>query len=484
MTKRAIGIDIGATEFRAVQMVRDGDRFAVEKVFIAPMRRSTDRLSDILRDLGTRHGFDWQADVAVAMTPAEVFYREITVEPEDLERIGQGDLTPLAESLPVPTDQAIAQICRHRPVQDGRQSILVAATTRAALDTLLQTLVHTQPKLVDAEAFALCSAVTANHPGAAGGRAVVVSPRGDHLILTVLDEGLALFVRSMPCTSVADHEVPTLLADAVRATYQKVFGCPINGDGAVYVVTGRTADPNGVETLQHILGCPVTAVDPFARVAGPDDRDDLAEIVLAEGLAIRALASRQTCGVDFLAIGGQGHRAKANLRRELILCVTLACAIGMVWLIGVWTQASSLESQYGRIKGQMADLFHKTLPDEKQIVSPLAQVQQRLDRIQRDYRSMADLQGTASVTILDRLGASREGVADVVIQDLLITADHVRVQGVCRSFEQVYQWQRRLEAVPGFKKVRVEQPSQDGQKGQVSFTMSISLIQEADHDRS
>jgi Tfp pilus assembly protein PilN len=230
----------------------------------------------------------------------------------------------------------------------------------------------------------------------------------------------------------------------------------------------------------------VTAVDPFAQVAGPEDREGLGEIVLAEGLAIRALAVRQTCGVDFLTIGGAGGRSKADLRRELVLCATLIGAIGMVWLIGTWTQASSLESQYQRIKGQMTDLFRKAVPDEKQIVSPLAQVQQRLDRVQRDYRSVADLQraDVGVLAVLDRLGASREGLADVMIQDLLITADHVKVQGSCRSFEQVYQWQHRLEAVPGFDKVRVEQPSHDAQKGQVSFTMSIDLIQEGGHDRS
>ena len=180
---------------------------------------------------------------------------------------------------------------------------------------------------------------------------------------------------------------PGLVADSIGVTFQKVFGCPIAGAGAVYLATRQGSAEALAKTLQQALGCPVTAVDPFARIAAPADQTRPGEILIAEGLAIRALAPRQTHGIDFLAQDTFAKHSKASLRRELALCGTLVCAIGMVWLIGLWTQVSCLESQYGQIKAQMTDLFRKALPDERHIVSPLAQVQQRLDRFQRDYRS-------------------------------------------------------------------------------------------------
>jgi hypothetical protein len=313
---------------------------------------------------------------------------------------------------------------------------------------------------------------------------VIASSDADHLTLALLQDGLVLFVRSMPWNADAEQDAPDLVAGSVRVTFQKVFGCPIEGEGVVYRVTGDVSAEATAHGLHQELDCPVMEVDPYAKVIAQTDRALPAEIVIAEGLAIRVLAPRQTHGVDFLAKDTHAKRPKASLRRELALCGTLVCAIGMVWLIGLWTEVSCLESRYNRIKTQMTDLFRKTLPDEKHIVSPLAQVQQRLDRVQRDYRSLTELQrgDTGPLLVLERLGEARQGLADVVIQDLLITTDQVRVQGTCRSFEQVYQWQRRIEAINDFAKVQVEPPTRDPQSGEVSYTILIGLTQEHDYD--
>jgi len=488
MGKRAIGIDIGPHHIRAVQMTQDGDRLIAERVFAAPMRRSTDQPSDIMHSLASRHGFDWRADVAVAMPAGSVFYRDLAVQTQVLEQIRHGDVTPLAESMPIPTDQMIAQICSQRPLADDRHSILVAATTRTDLEDQLNLLAHVHPKLVDAEAFAIWNAVLGNYAQAQAGRVVAACVEASHLTLVFTQDGQVTFVRSIPWNAGADQDTTDILADSIQVTFQKVFGGPIDGASTVYLVAGEAAPEAACQMLRQSLGCPVTAVDPFAKVVVPADQSGPAEIAIAMGLAIRALAPRQTHGVDFLAVGTGVKRSKATLRREMALCGTLICAIGMVWLIGLWTQFSCLESHYSRIKGQMTDLFRKTLPEERHIVSPLAQVQQRLDRFQRDYRSLTELQRTEAspMVIMDRLGATRQDLADVLIHDLLITADQVRLKGSCRSFEQVYQWQRRLEAIQGFTKVQVEQPTRDGQTGQVSFTILIGLTkeQEQDHDRT
>ena len=66
MAKRAIGIDISSHAIRAVQLVKKSDRIYVEKVFGASTRRDSDVPADIVRQLTSRHGFDWRADVAVA----------------------------------------------------------------------------------------------------------------------------------------------------------------------------------------------------------------------------------------------------------------------------------------------------------------------------------------------------------------------------------------------------------------------------------
>ena len=491
MARRAIGIDIGPHHIRGVQMVRDGDQLRVEKVFAAPMRRSTDRPSEVLRDLAHRHGFDWRADTAIALPPASVFYLGLPAQDPVLDQIRQGDVTALADVIPVSPDQMLVRICDHPALESDRSFVLVAATSRAAMEDQTALTGQVQPRLVETEAHALWNAVLANHPQAGTGRVLIAYIEASHLTVVVAHDGHVVFVRSVPWTSASEPDAPgsedTPLADLIRATFHKAFGYPIDGDTTVFVATGDASlSEPAIQALTQILGVTVIQVDPYAKVSPPEASPGPMEILVAQGLAIRALAPRQTQGVDFLAVDHGRHRSRTSPRRELALCVTLACAIGIVWLIGLWTQRSCLESQVNQVRAQMSDLFHKAMPEEKRMVSPLAQVQKRLDRVTEEYRVLAPLQQADAhpLVVLERLGASRQGLPDVVIRDLLINHDGVRMRGTCPSFDQVYQWQRRLEEVPGFARVQVEEPTRDPKTGQVEFTILIESRLEEDHDRT
>ncbi|GAH96597.1 unnamed protein product, partial [marine sediment metagenome] len=67
MVKRCIGIDIGSSYLRAVQIVRTGDELCIEKVFSAQTRRSKDSPPEILKRLSSKYGFDLRADIAISM---------------------------------------------------------------------------------------------------------------------------------------------------------------------------------------------------------------------------------------------------------------------------------------------------------------------------------------------------------------------------------------------------------------------------------
>jgi Tfp pilus assembly protein PilN len=56
--------------------------------------------------------------------------------------------------------------------------------------------------------------------------------------------------------------------------------------------------------------------------------------------------------------------------------------------------------------------------------------------------------------------------------DPLITADSVQAMGTCDSFAIVSDWERRLQQVPGFSAVDIQNQKKDA--GQVQFTLSIS----------
>ena len=75
--------------------------------------------------------------------------------------------------------------------------------------------------------------------------------------------------------------------------------------------------------------------------------------------------------------------------------------------------------------------------------------------------------------VLHTVTMHRPSQANLSVNDILITADMVRIMGTCDSFESVYQWQRLLREVTQFTLVEV-QDIQRRPQGAVDFTLLLS----------
>jgi len=138
-----------------------------------------------------------------------------------------------------------------------------------------------------------------------------------------------------------------------------------------------------------------------------------------------------------------------------------------------------LERKYAHIKNEITQVFQAVLPQEKNIVSPLAQLEQELQSLRENYRLFAPLAPTDSrpLEVLRNITMSTPSQGNVKIDDLLITLESVRLNGTCDSFESVYQWQRLLQEIPGFALVDVQDDVQKEPKsGAVHFTIVVSSV--------
>ena len=98
-SKRCIGIDVGRSHLRAVQVSRTPQGFCIEKAFGVQMRRSTDSLPSILRSLVTEHGFDGRAEVAVALPHHLFFCTEVETDAAGLSSLENADAATLEAVL-------------------------------------------------------------------------------------------------------------------------------------------------------------------------------------------------------------------------------------------------------------------------------------------------------------------------------------------------------------------------------------------------
>ena len=83
--------------------------------------------------------------------------------------------------------------------------------------------------------------------------------------------------------------------------------------------------------------------------------------------------------------------------------------------------------------------------------------------------------GLSPVDVLYKISASGPLPRNIKVDDILIAAGTVRINGSCDSFEPVYQWQQLLQQDPAFTFVDVKDIQKQSKSGMVNFTMLLSL---------
>ncbi len=486
MAKKSIGIDIGRFHVRAVQMTRTAEGLRVEKTFGMHTRRSTDSPVDILRELIGAHGFDRKAEVVVSLPHHAVFFADAQIDAAQAKRLAEAGAALLKDSFPIPAEEAILQVCSARPLADERHSVLVAATAsellREELDLLSEA--HIRPVIVDTAITATHTAVMVNHPEAKNGIALLCCVDESLLSLAVTQDGQILMVRNIPLALPRGYEpealatqVADVLTREIDITWRKLFGAEPQADLRVFLSSASGTGRLLATAIEGQIDCQATVVDPYAHIEAPARADAGFPVCVAEGLALRTLLPQAGGGVNFLTPYYAQTRPRVNLRRELATCGVFVLAIALIWVVGLFLRRAHLESQYEQIKAQQRDIFRQTLPQEKNIVNPLAQLQQKLDAFRDESALLSSFQpgGRTPLEVLEVLSTHCPNDGSLQLDDLLISADSARVKGRCDKFAVLSDWQRALEEIPGFEIAGGPTPSEkDAQTDKVRFTLSLS----------
>ena len=486
MVKRCIGIDIGSSHLRAVQVSHTEDEFCIEKVFSTQTRRSTDSMPDILKSLISKYGFDRRADVVISMPCNAVFFRNLETDSVGAERIRGLDSSALEHNFPVQPNEIVAEVCSYRQLPGEKYSVLTAAVARESLHERLNILARAKmhPHLIDAAIFAIHSTVAVNHPEIMTGQAIIAYISESYLTLAVTQNNNILIVRNIPIISRSGNNIDSVqeriaevLPHEAQITWYKVFGEEIEQNSKIYLVSADAAF-DGLETLvEENLHCQTTIVNPYAKVKSPPDHNGDVGICVAEGLALRALVPEATTGINFLDADNTNIKPALNLKREFAIFVTLAAAIAVVSLIGLFIRLSHLETKYAQVKSEIRDIFQRTLPEEKNIVNPLVQLEQKLQSLRKDYTLLGSVSGAGigPVEILHAISKSIPSEVNIKIDNMLITTGSVRLTGTSQSFESIYNWQRLLKETPHFSTVDVQDIRREPESELVHFNISISL---------
>ena len=485
MIKRCIGIDIGSTYLCAVQIARTDEDFCIEKVFDAQIRRSTDSPGEMLRPLFSRYGFDKRADVAISMPHDAVFFRNLETDSAGLEQIRERNWSAMEHNFPVEADEIVAQAYSEHRLPDGKYSVLTAASARASLRERLNIFAEAKmrPCLAEAAIFAVHSAVAMNHPEIIAGQAMIAHIDEHCITLAVTQGGDILVVRSIPIIPGSDSDIDSVheqiaqvISREARVTWRKVFGADIEKDTKIYLITTGESSDYAVGLIEEKLHSQTTVVDCYAAIENLSGQKADIPICVAEGLALRVLAPEQTKGINFLEADKADAELALNLKKEFAVCAALICTIAVFSLVGLFMRLSHLEAAYARIKNETTEIFQTACPQEK-IVNPLVQLQQKIESFGRDSRLFSSLSVSdlSPLDVLYKISANSPSRENIKVDDILIAADTVRINGTCDSFDSVYQWQRFLQEVPGLALIDVKDIGKESKSDLVEFTMLLSL---------
>ena len=487
MAKRCIGLDISSSSLRAVQVARQGEELHVERVFSKPMRRSTDSPVQMIQSLLAEHQFDKRAPAAVSMPHEQVFFTQLTTHLADIEQVRQVIRASLEDDLPIPFEQIAADACGHRQLTDKDHCFMVAATRKAARHERLQSLSDAGIRcvLIDAAVFAVHEAVLRNHPEIKTGRALIVYVDESHLLLAVTEDGAVLLTRNLPLGPAAKgrHQADSrsdLLLREIAITWHVAFLEKIPSQTNVFISTA-SEESELTAGLTEQFNCRTVAVYSFVNAKCAAEVSANAGLSLAEGLALRGLADTEDSSVFNLLRQETDNKDKpAQTGKQILVFALLAAAIAATFLTGLFRRLSYLDKMHNQIKDEIRTVFRQVLPEEKNIVSAPAQLDEHLQELRSEYHSLklVSTVGAGPLELLHTITARTTADLSINVNGITITDDTVRLMGNCDSYQTLHQWRKRLQAATQFSQVSIADTSSNSSDHTVDFRLDIHLARE------
>ncbi len=162
----------------------------------------------------------------------------------------------------------------------------------------------------------------------------------------------------------------------------------------------------------------------------------------------------------------------ARKRKRMLIVAGAVAALLAVVNFGV--RFYLVQSSYGKLDGEIKEIFRQTVPDAKLVGDPVDELRKRLDEAKKKFGVL----GTGT-SVLDVMKAVTEGIPKEVrvsFQEFLLEGDRLKLQGEASSFESVDKMKAELLKAAPIAEV-VVQDTRIGVDNKVKFRFDIKLKQ-------
>ena len=266
MAKQCIGLDIGSSSVKAVQLRKKGSGWALQAFGMQPLVPQTivdgtimdqGAVADAIRQLWSRLKLK-QKDVAIAIAGHSVIIKKIAVPHMNAEQLAQNIRNEAEHHIPFGKDDVEIDYHVTQPTMpNGQTELLLVAAKKEVVSDYVQVVRDASliPQIVDVAAFASQNGFEANYPLDARETVVLVNVGAAISNINIVRNGVSLFTRDV-----------TIGGNAFTEEIQKRLG--IAADEAEAYKVGGTGTENGVvpqEVLQVMEGVAEVMAGEFQR---------------------------------------------------------------------------------------------------------------------------------------------------------------------------------------------------------------------------
>lgn len=460
MSKRLIGIEIGARTLRIAILNRDKGQSRVASLLERNYADETE-LEGHLQEVLTGE-FRFGDQLATALPARSAYVRQLQFPFQEERKIAAAIPFELSSQLPVSVEDCATATQKTQPTDEGA-SIVTAAVPRDTLETLLRHFDNAATPLHRVDLAPFCYAAVL---GVQIGDGILVCATSQETTVSLLQGGQQTEYRALPA----------ITAGAAPAQFQallreiKILAHAGGGENLVVSLMGDGVTAELEQGLQQ-AGYPV---EQLVLNLGGESIESA--FLPAVALALRAKPDRAERSFNFrqgaYALKGEW----ANLKKKGVLLVALLGLTLLVLAGSLTIRYIDKANQAEQLQVEMVNIYKSLFPNATTIVDVPMQLKSAILELQ-DKNNLITGNAPAALAVLKELSRLPEMVP-IELQEFSMTPEALKLSGKTDSFESVNQISSFLEESPLFSSVQVADAKMSLDGKQINFRLSLSYAQQ------
>lgn len=522
MMKSVVGVDLGSTSLKVVELHGTWKGYAVVKA--AERRLPTEnggtcppeQIAQALTELLSAHAIK-PTRVVSAIPAHATFVRNLQLPFRDPRKIREVLKFEMEPHIPYPVEDVIVDFAKIRETDAAGCEVLAVAVpkTTVAEHIHIFELAGLVPEVVDWEIFGELNGYLAWRPSQGPGPVALVNLGASKTTVKIVKDGSIRFTRSIvrggnaltesirqrltltaaqaEALKLSDRDRDraniaeaieiflgllakeidhTLLAYSTRAAEEPVQEIVLLGGGA--------ALPEALPFFQDHYGLPTTRFDMDRRLFPPSPMTLQPQgglvMPVAFGLAM-CQVRRHALGLDFRREEFALRKSYDEIRGQLLsIGGMLALLVGLA-LFDLYYHLHAKEIHFAQLQSQVEALFRETFPDVRRVSNEMAQAREKLREIETNLKGVGTLSGPqgSALEMLRELAVRTPQGLQVKITDLTISTEGISISGETLSFDGVDGLKKAYASSSYFDEVKVSQ-ARAGTSGKgVEFKLAMTL---------